>query len=43
MDLEDSNDENVSTRKDAQLSRKMFDINTIENMKKLLIKFDVFK
>ena len=43
LDLVDDSDENISTRKDAQQSRKKFDTNTIENLKKQLIRFDVFK
>ena len=43
LDLAHDNDESISTRKDAQLSRKEFDTNTIENLRKQLIRFDVFK
>ena len=43
LNLEDTNDQNISTRKDAQQSRKRLDTDTVESLKTQFTRFDVFK
>ena len=43
LNLEDTYDENISTQKDAQQSRKRFDTDTVESLKNQFTRFDVFK
>ena len=40
--LEDTNDQNISTRKDAQQSRRKLDTETVESLKNQFTRFDVF-
>ena len=43
LGLEDSNDENISIRKEAQPSRKKLDKDTVESLKVQFMRFDAFK
>ena len=43
LGLEDSNDENISIRKEAQPSRKKLDKDTVESLKVQFTRFDAFK
>ena len=43
LNLEDTNDQNISTRKDAQQSRRKLDTETVEGLKNQFTRFDVFK
>ena len=43
LNLEDTNDQSISTRKDAQQSRKRLDTDTVESLKNQFTRFDVFK